>query len=191
MPLILFKTRAEFERQDIVPDADLGGISSFAEPERDRIVLLIDGEAGPLDRRITHELTHIFAFDIIPRSPIRSSIPVWVDEGLADYMTAASEREDLDQLRDLVTAGGVPKMTALVGAPSRPRRLPYNLGHAVFDFIEASYGKAGVRQFLLELRRDAVDGTDDLGYQAAFQLTPNEFDEAFERYLKERFPRVG
>ena len=62
----------------------------------------------------------------------------------------------------------------------------YTLGHAVFDFIEATHGKAAVTQFLLELRRNVVDRTGDL-YQAAFYQTPEEFDAAFERYLKVRF----
>jgi hypothetical protein len=33
-------------------------------------------------RLITHELTHIFEFDIIPRTLLRRGLPLWVDEGL-------------------------------------------------------------------------------------------------------------
>ena len=62
----------------------------------------------------------------------------------------------------------------------------YLLGHAAFDFIEATYGKARVRQFLSELRRDVVDGTGDL-YQATFNLTPAEFDASFVQYMRQRF----
>ena len=72
------------------------------------------------------------------------------------------------------------------GNDSSEARLAYTLGHAVFDFIEATHGKAAVTQFLLELRRNVVDRTGDL-YQAAFYQTPEEFDAAFERYLKVRF----
>jgi cation transport regulator ChaB len=60
------------------------------------------------------------------------------------------------------------------------------LGHAAFEFIEARYGKESIRQFPFELRRDVVDGTGDL-YQAAFNMAPDEFDAAFEQYLRERF----
>ena len=80
----------------------------------------------------------------------------------------------------------LPKMSTMQGRVGEQARLPYVLGHAAFEFIEAEYGAAHVRQFLFELRRHASDGTDDL-YQAAFNLTPDEFDRAFERYLRERF----
>ena len=47
-----------------------------------RMVLPIDEPSDALYRLITHELTHIFEFDIIPRSLLRRGLPLWVDEGL-------------------------------------------------------------------------------------------------------------
>jgi hypothetical protein len=63
---------------------------------------------------------------------------------------------------------------------------PANLGHAVFEFIEAEYGKGAVWQFLLEVRRSVVDGAGSL-YRAAFNRTPEEFDLAFAQYPRRRF----
>ena len=188
VPLILFKTREEFEQQNIAPGASLRGVNAFSEPYRNRIVVLVD-DWEQLDPLITHELTHIFAFDIIPREPEtgRGSVPLWVDEGLADYVADAWTPEDLTRLRDLVLADRIPQMTTFESEDgSSEVRLAYVLGHAVFDFIEATHGKAAVTQFLFELRRNVIDGTGDL-YQAAFYQTPEEFDAAFERYLKVRF----
>ena len=73
--------------------------------------------------------------------------------------------------------GSLPKISTLEGRVGDQARFPYILGHAVFDFIEAEYGEAHVRQFLFELRRYASDGTDDL-YQSAFHLTPDELNQA-------------
>ena len=189
VPLILFKTREEFEQQDIAPGGSMEWVTAFAEPKRNRIVVLVD-EGGELSPRITHELTHVVAFDIIPREPEPgrgTTVPVWVDEGLADYVAGAWTPEDLTGLRDLVLADSVPQMTTFVSeSGSSETRLAYVLGHAVFDFIEATHGKAAVTQFLFELRRNVIDGTGDL-YQAAFYQTPEEFDAAFTGYLKTRF----
>ena len=45
VPLVLFKTRAEFERQEIAPGASMEWVTSFSEPIRNRIVLLVgDGD---------------------------------------------------------------------------------------------------------------------------------------------------
>ena len=56
----------------------------------------------------------------------------------------------------------------------------------MFEFIEAKYGKEGIRQFLFALRKSVIGGGED-AYEEALKLKKEEFDEAFERYLKERF----
>ena len=65
-------------------------------------------------------------------------------------------------------------------------RLPYNLGHAAFEFIESKWGKEGLRQFLFALRKSVIGGGDS-AYEEAFKLKPDEFDEQFDKYLKDRF----
>jgi hypothetical protein len=66
-------------------------------------------------------------------------------------------------------------------------RLVYNMGHACFEFMEARYGKEGIRQFLYTLRKGILgSGTDDL-YKQAFRTTPQEFDASFDKWLKDRF----
>ena len=90
-------------------------------------------------------------------------------------------------VRDAAVADIVPKMTDLegYGGFSNPR-LIYNLGHAVFEFIESKWGKEGLRQFLFSLRKSVIGGGED-AYEEAFQLKPEEFDQQFEKYLKDRF----
>ena len=43
-----------------------------------------------------------------------------------------------------------------------------------------------MRQFLFALRKSVIGGGED-AYEEALQMKPDEFDQAFERYLKERF----
>ena len=69
--------------------------------------------------------------------------------------------------------------------PSPALYAAHHLGHVVFEFIEAEYGKPAVWQFLLEVRRNVVDGAGN-PYQAAFNRTPEEFDTAFAQYLRMR-----
>ena len=71
VPVVLFKTRADFERQKIAPGADLSGARSFSEPRRNRLVLLVDEGGDRLADLITHEMTHIFMFDLVPRTARR------------------------------------------------------------------------------------------------------------------------
>jgi hypothetical protein len=187
IPLILFKTSSEFQQQNVIPGAAQEGVGAFAEPYRDRMVLPIDEPPDLLYRLVVHELTHIFEFDIIPQGLIRRSVPLWVNEGLSDFMTGMWRPSDLMTVRDAAVADIVPRMSDLegYGGFNNPR-LIYNLGHAVFEFIESKWGKEGIRQFLFSLRKSVIGGGED-AYEEAFQLTPEEFDQQFERYLKDRF----
>jgi hypothetical protein len=142
VPLILFKTNSEFQQQNVIPGAAQEGVQAFAEPTRYRIVMPIDEPPDLLYRTIVHELTHQFEFDIIPTSLIRRSVPLWVNEGLSDYMTGMWRPIDLMTVRDAAVSDIVPKMTEMEGyAAVGNVRMVYNLGHAVFEFIESRWGR--------------------------------------------------
>ena len=186
VPMVLFKTHSEFEQQNVVPGAAQEGVGAFVEPVRGRMVLPLDDPPDRLYGLIVHELTHSFENDIIPQGLIRNSVPLWVYEGLSDYMRADWVPADLMIVRDAAIADIVPKMSKLEGYGGAPGRLIYNLGHAVFEFIESRWGKEGIRQFLFSLRKSVIGGGED-AYEEAFRMTPEEFDQAFDRYLKDRF----
>ncbi len=186
VPLILFKTESEFQENHIGGGDTPEGVLAFAEPERNRMVLPIDQPSDQLYQLITHELTHIFEFDIIPRGlGLAGSLPLWMDEGLSDYMAGAWTPLDLMAVRDAAISDNVPKMSELESQPLSGRT-PYSLGHATFEFIEARWGKEGLRQFLFSLRKSAIGGGES-AYEEAFKMKPEDFDDAFDRYLKERF----
>ncbi len=187
VPLVVFKTHSEFEQQNIAPGQSPEGVGAFAEPFRQRIVLPIDEPPDQLYRLITHELTHQFAFDIIPRSFIRRGIPLWVDEGLADYMAGVWRPLDLMSVRDAALSDILPRMSEFLDYGGFANaRVVYNLGHAAFEFIEERWGKEGVRQFLFSLRKTVIGGGGDI-YEDAFDLSADEFDDAFESYIRDRF----
>ncbi|HEX9365675.1 MAG TPA: hypothetical protein VF921_03555 [Vicinamibacterales bacterium] len=186
IPLVLYKTASEFQQQNIDPGELPEGVLAFAEPYRDRMVMPIDEPSDALYRLITHELTHIFEFDIIPRTLLRRGLPLWVDEGLSDYETGYWNPFDLMSVRDAAIADIIPPMSDFQGVQFADGRLPYNLGHAAFEFIESKWGKEGLRQFLFALRKSVIGGGES-AYEEAFKLKPDEFDEQFDKYMKDRF----
>ena len=185
--LILFKTHSEFEQENIFGQAT-EGVGAFAEPVRRRMVLPIDEPPDRLYGLIVHELAHQFQFDIIPQSMVRRNYPLWVAEGGSEIARGQWTPMDLMTVRDAAVADIVPKMsqTEGYGNANNPRLVPYNLGHALFEFIEAKWGKEGIRQFMFALRKSVIGSGED-AYEEAFKMTPDEFDQAFDRYLKERF----
>lgn len=184
IPLILFKTQSEFQTNNVflgVPE----GVLAFAEPERRRMILPIDEPPDQLYRLITHELTHEFEFDIIPRGLLGSSLPLWMDEGLANYMAGYWNVIDLMQVREAALSDNVPRMSRFDAEPLSGR-LPYSMGQAAFEFIVDKWGKEGLRQFLFSLRKSAVGGGES-AYKEALKVEPDEFDDLFEQYLMARF----
>jgi hypothetical protein len=185
VPLIIFKTESEFQQQHVSGEELPEGVLAFAEPERNRMVLPIDEPSDRLYELITHELTHIFEFDIIPRGIVGGGLPLWMDEGLSDYMAGEWNVVDLMTVRDAALTDNVPRMSEMNSQPLSGRA-PYLLGHAAFEFIESKWGKDGLRQFLFSLRKSVIGGSDD-AYEEALRLKPEEFDQQFEKYLKDRF----
>jgi hypothetical protein len=185
--LILFQTSSEFQEENIVPGAAQEGVGAFAEPTRQRIVMPMDEPPDLLYRLIVHELTHQFEFDMIPTSLIRREMPLWINEGLSDYMTEAWRPLDLMMVRDAAVTDNVPRMSQLnnYGGFNNPRMI-YDLGHAVFEFIEARWGKKGLQDYILALRKSVIGGGED-AFKEAFNLKDEEFDQQFEKWLKDRF----
>ncbi|HEX6737678.1 MAG TPA: hypothetical protein VF310_05395, partial [Vicinamibacteria bacterium] len=185
IPVIFYKTHSEFEQTNLYPTFVPEGVAAFAESVRGRMVLPIDEPPDKLQGLITHELTHVFEYDIIPRNLVQRTVPLWVDEGLSDYMRAIWEPLDLMSVRDAAVTDQIPKLSRFedYGEVANPR-LVYNLGHAAFEFIEARYGKEGIRQFLYTFRKNIVGGSMEDIYQQAFKVKPEEFDESFDKWLK-------
>ena len=184
VPIVLVGTRNEMERASGASTPAHHG--SFIDPPRNRIVIAVDQPPDQWLGLLTHEVTHVFTFDIIPGT----ETPRWITEGLAEYQRGAWDPADLVALRDIVRAGSIPTITRLEWREGgTAARLPYAVAHAAFDFIESRFGKAGVRQFLFALRQAASGGGDP--FQVAFRMSAEDFDAAVVSYLRERFPAAA
>jgi hypothetical protein len=166
VPLLLFSTIGD------LPNSDRARSEVFRKsgaPDRDHLLLPL----APVDQReglLTHELTHLFEFEIVPRSP---RLPPWVYEGLAEYERA---RWTLSARSSVQAAAVVPSLSQLTSADR-------DWGHAVFDFIGDEYGIEGIRRYLSVLNEPTVNANV---LQEVFRLTSDEFDRKFERYVKAR-----
>ena len=152
------------------------------------MVLPIDDPPDLLYGLIVHELTHQFEFDIIPQGahpPQRAAVGQRRAVRLRARAVEPARPDDGARRRGRRHRPEDERDSRATATSSNPR-LVYNLGHAVFEFIEAKFGKEGIRQFLFALRKSVIGGGED-AYEEALRMKKDEFDQAFERYLKERF----
>lgn len=193
IPLIFFKTQSEFEQVNYLQISE--GILGAAEPSYNRMAFAIDQPSDKLQDLISHELTHVFEFSMLfggIMSPIvRSSPPLWVMEGFADYMTGTWDPGDLQVVRDAVLTERLPFVSVerdmiYPGGTAELGRAPYNVGHSVWEFIKARYGDAAIRQLWFYLKKSTLLGTEDVIF-SALGVKEEEFNEQFSLYLRERF----
>jgi len=153
-------------------DRDIAGQSSSvrgALAQGQRIVLSLeslDGRGG----LAVHELTHRFAFDIVPET---SRIAPVVIEGLAEHQRGAWAAQDLRLMRAAAAARAIPTIAALVNTDR-------HWAHAVFDFVAAQDGAEGVRRLLFALRSQE---TLPQAVPLAFGVTFEQFEQAFRSYV--------
>lgn len=187
VPLIMFAPSGTLTREEVVTYATSELVAPH-HPHRSRIVLPLGEAETRLDAVMTHELTHLLVGEIIlPHAPGTGGVPRWVHEGIASYIADGWSDDHERLMRQLVAAGNIPPLSRLTGGGGfADPRLNDALGHVAFDYIERRWGPASIRRFIDALIVPRVDKT----YDAVFDLTPAEFDEAFRQYAERRFRPV-
>jgi hypothetical protein len=188
IPLIAYATHAEFEQTNTDLNFIPEGVGAFALPSRDRIITPIDLPDEFLQKVIQHECTHIFQFELLFQGNIikayTSSPPTWFMEGMASYYAHDEDNYSQMYLRDAVLTDLVPEIA------KRGNQIggyfAYRFGHSVFDFIEAEWGKDAVREFVYEWRTNLGGGIQKV-IKRSFDLSAEDFDIKFRRYLRQRF----
>jgi hypothetical protein len=187
IPFIFFKTHAEFEQNNIILSFIPEAVGAFAEPIENRMVLPIDLPPDELYALTVHELTHIFWFDILFEGQLRRSFranpPLWLSEGLAEFMSGRDDSMDQMVIRDAVVNNIIPPITR-VNALSF---LTYRFGQAAFEFISKQWGMEGIRNLLFEYRKVLLTNNLEKAIKETFGIDAEEFDRLFKRYLREAY----
>jgi hypothetical protein len=187
--IIYYATHSDFEQTNTLLNFIPEGVGAFALPSRNRMVLPVDLPDEKLQQLIGHELTHVFQFEILFGGnylrAATTSAPQWFMEGMASYYGNDEDNRDRMVLRDAVLSDQVPEITqkGIEGF------FAYRFGHAVFDFIAAEWGKDAVRDFVFEFRNQ-VGGKMDKVIKRTFNVTAEDFDIKFRRYLRQRYLKV-
>jgi Tol biopolymer transport system component len=185
IPLIFYATHSAFEQNNVMLNFIPEGVGAFAEPAKNRMVLPIDMPDGELLELITHELTHIFEYEIFFQGRFGKNVtanpPTWLMEGLASFMAEDEDSRDRMVLRDAVVNDRIPRVSM-----NPQGYFAYRFGHAVFLYMKEQYGWDGLRDFIYEYR-NTLGSSIDRALKRAYNVTPDEFDSRFRTWLRKQY----
>ncbi len=193
IPVLYYRSHTDFEQTNLFPGFMPSGVEAFAEPIAFRVVIQGDRPLTEVFRTLTHELIHIFEYqllyrDIGGRMFDLNPPPLWVMEGFAEFGTGHWDEFSLMTVRDAVLGDRIPELdeNGELVSSSVTGRAPYDFGHAAFDFVFHKYGRRGVRDLLLAHRRVSFLGKRS-SFLEIFQTTRKQFNFELKKYLRERF----
>ena len=167
-PIVIFKSHYEFQQNNIIQAFLPPGVAGFAEPLRYRMVIPFNGDLDDFNNVLTHELMHIFQYDVVNRGPVRrisnpiASPPTWIMEGMAEYSTQEMNTVDEMVLRDAVlTDGLIPLEVMDASWHYLPNPfLAYKQSHSLIEYIADNFGPEKVSRLLRAWDRQS--GSDRL-----------------------------
>jgi hypothetical protein len=144
-PLVLYGSHPEFAQTNVINGFLGEGIGGVTESARRRIVMPFAPTLAETDRILGHELTHAFQMDIARRYGGGLGWPLWVVEGLAQYLSlGARNGETAMWLRDASIHDLLPDRQSQAAA----RFSPYRYGHAMWAYLAGRFGDRVIPRIL-------------------------------------------
>lgn len=193
-PIIFYNNQTEIEQTNLYPGLiPPGSFEGFTEPIGHRVVIYGNRSGDDLARLLMHELTHSFENEILYKGARASllnfqSPPLWIMEGLAEFMTDYWDSFMLLTVRDAVLNDRIPEIqeNGDIMAMYGTNRTPYDFGHLMCEFLYEKFGKKGLRTLLQSQRRSSLVGKRRV-FLEQFNYTPKTFNYEFKKFARQRF----
>lgn len=209
--VVVSRTHSQFEALHLAGGEFMPeGVGAYAFPRGSRLtsdsdmILVVKPDFLPvLNRTIfTHELVHIFQFDMISRGFLNRAIgsdivEQWLYEATADYLAnkfAPYSRDDIRKMEQRLAAANVknPQM----GLPtlemlSQGQANPYSLGAMVFMFLESKYGEQATADLVMSIfkKRGQKFGELLADISQGEFYNAEAFDRAHRNYWAEKYAK--
>jgi Tol biopolymer transport system component len=159
-PLILYASSPDFQQTSAIPGIIGEGTGGVTEMFKRRIVLPLGASLAESDHVIGHELVHAFQFDITSQerpkyansTPTALRLPLWLIEGLAEYLSIGSvDPHTAMWMRDVTRREKLPTVQKLIN----PKFFPYRYGQSLWAYITGRWGDASVGRIMKAVSKTA------------------------------------
>ena len=189
--IIVYHSHNEFQQTNVVGVYMQEGIGGVTELYKNRVVLPFEGDYESFRHVLHHELVHAMINDLIyggrmqnvVSNNIQLMLPLWTNEGLAEYLSMNWDTEADMIIRDLAINERIPTIREL------EYFLAYKGGQSVWRFIASKYGREKIGEIFQSMKRF---GNAQKGFEDALGMDFEELTEQWHKYIKkEYYPDVA
>jgi len=201
IPLILYKSHADFRQTNVVTETLDEGVGGFTELLKYRVVIPFTGSMDQFQKVITHEVDHVFQYDMLYKNTIAHiytgeflySPPIWFLEGMSEYMADDWDAEGAMVLKDAIVTNSIVPLTQLqdFGPMGQRVYLGYKEGQSAITYLVDKYGIDKLSELLREL---AISRTKDMNdaMKNAIGIDLEKFNKEWEEFIKKQYlPELG
>ncbi len=183
IPIMVYNSHNDFQQTNVLSEYLDEGIGGVTELFKNRVVIPFEGNYRMFRHVIHHELTHAVLNDMfyggsiqsIISNNIRLQLPMWFNEGLAEYESMKWETNSDMFMRDATIHTYLPPIDYLGGYYA------YRGGQSVWYYIANKYGDQKISEIL-----NRIKGTRsiDQGFRSALGLSVEELNERWQKEQK-------
>jgi Tol biopolymer transport system component len=182
IPIVVYNSHNEFQQTNVISEYMEEGIGGVTESFKNRVVIPFEGNYAMFRHVIHHELVHAVLNDMLggtvqalisSRAPIE--LPMWMNEGIAEYASQKWETDSDMFLRDATDHNYLPPINYLEGY------FAYRGGQSVWYYIANKYGEQKIGEIFNRIK---TMRSVDRGLKAALGMDIKELSERWQKEEK-------
>jgi len=186
VPLLLYNSHREFQQTNVVQSYMTEGVQGVTELFKNRAVVAFDGDYHEFWHVLRHELLHVYineyiyggSIQSVISGRIRTEVPLWMHEGLAEYVSVKWDTRADMIIRDLVISSRIPDLSQL------RYYLVYKGGQSFYRFIVDKYGIEKVGELWRNLK---AHHRAKKTFKVTFGKTIEEISDDWHKWLKKEY----
>lgn len=191
IPIVVFPSHIDFQNNNIILQIIGEGVGGFTEALKNRVVVPFTGSYREFRHVLVHEMTHAFQYNMLFHDTSGAevsrfsmgSLPLWVMEGLSEYLSAGYDESADMVMRDILVNEHYATLMDLTRLRIKSGYLLYKQGQAFFYFLEAAYGPGLLGNFFRDIRDMELEDA----IKVATGKTIEELNREWIRFFKRRY----
>ena len=185
--IIVYTSHNDFQQTNVVNVYMSEGIGGVTELYKNRIVIPFEGSYEQFEHVIHHELVHAAINQLVYggnaqgliSGRIRVQVPLWANEGLAEFLSVDWDTNSDMVLRDLAIEDRLPSIPEL-----NYSILAYKGGQSVWQYITQKYGREKVGEIFQQMKRAQ---NDEKGFESALGVDYEKLTDDWHDFVKREY----